>query len=226
MCRIECFEKEIPVSEYLEGYVAVEEFLEACKACPNYGLVWSCPPYDFDVTAYWNQFSVLKVFARKIYLDGISDEAEASALLTSVKDDMSRQLFALEKEVDGSVSLSAGCCSLCRGLEDTSQVDDAAISLGGSCCSRPCGKPCRHPEQLRYSIESLGGNVGLTCRKLMGIQLEWIEDGKVPSYFVLAAGLLQKTEAPAAGLRAGSQRVRHDRATNFHTSLYGVETAL
>ena len=192
MCRMEYFEKEIPVSEYLEGYVEVEEFLEACKACPNYGQVWSCPPYDFDVISYWNQFSVLKVFARKIYLNGISDEAEASALMTSVKDDMGRELYELEQEVPGSVSLSAGCCGLCRGLEEESSVDDLSISLGGSCCSRPTGEPCRHPEQLRYSIESIGGNVGLTCRKLMGIQLEWMEEGKLPSYFVLCAGLLMK----------------------------------
>ena len=34
--RIERFQKEIGVSDYLEGYVAVEEFLEYCKACPNY----------------------------------------------------------------------------------------------------------------------------------------------------------------------------------------------
>ena len=201
MCRMEYFEKEIPVSEYLEGYVEAEEFLEACKACPNYGRVWSCPPYDFDVIGYWNQFSALRVFARKIYLDGLSDQAEVSALLASVKDDMSRQLFDLEEAVPGSVSLSAGSCSLCRpeavpgeagAAADQSQEGDVNVSLGGSCCSRPSGQPCRHPEKLRYSIESLGGNVGLTCRKLMGVHLEWMEEGKLPSYFVLCAGLLIK----------------------------------
>ena len=46
--RIERFQKEMGVSDYLEGYVAIEEFLENCKACPNYGAIWSCPPFDFD----------------------------------------------------------------------------------------------------------------------------------------------------------------------------------
>ena len=23
-----------------------------CSACPNYGRIWSCPPFDFDVTTY------------------------------------------------------------------------------------------------------------------------------------------------------------------------------
>ena len=43
---------------------------------------------------------------------------------------------------------------------------------------------------MRYSIESLGGNVGLTIEKLMGIQLEWMEEGKLPHHFVLVCGLL------------------------------------
>ena len=45
---------------------------------------------------------------------------------------------------------------------------------------------------MRYSIEALGGNVGKTVHDLLGIELEWIEEGKVPSYFVLVGGLLEK----------------------------------
>lgn len=43
---------------------------------------------------------------------------------------------------------------------------------------------------MRYSIESLGGNVGLTIEKLMGIHLEWMEEGRLPHHFVLVSGLL------------------------------------
>ncbi len=195
MCRIERFEKEISVAEYLEGYVAVEEFLECCRACPNYEKVWSCPPYDFDVMEYWNRGTTLRVLARKIYLDGVSGQAEAAALLESVKEDMSRELYQLEEANPGSVSLSAGSCSLCReafgGMVDGAEEWGAPAESGqGRGCTRLSGQPCRYPEKMRYSIESLGGNVGLTCRKLMGIQLEWIEEGKLPSFFVLCAGLL------------------------------------
>lgn len=45
---------------------------------------------------------------------------------------------------------------------------------------------------MRYSIESIGGNVGLTVSKLMGIELEWVQEGKLPSYFVLVGGLSQE----------------------------------
>ena len=176
MWKYERFEKEIGMEEYLEGYVAVDEFLECCRACPNYGRIWTCPSYDFDVMEYWKQFSRLTVYARKIYFAPGTTQEESMCIMHEVKDDMSRELFELEEKIPGSVSLCAGSCTIC----------------GPDGCSRTEGLTCRHPEKMRYSLESLGANVGLTCRKLMGLQLEWIEEGKVPSYFVLAAGLLQK----------------------------------
>ena len=52
------------------------------------------------------------------------------------------------------------------------------------------GEPCLFPDKMRYSIESLGGNVGLTIEKLMGLHLEWMEEGHLPHHFVLVCGLL------------------------------------
>ena len=43
---------------------------------------------------------------------------------------------------------------------------------------------------MRYSIEALGGNVGLTVTRYLGQKLEWIEEGRLPRYFMLVAGLL------------------------------------
>ena len=119
---VEQYHASIPVSEYLDKYVDVETFLNACKACHNYGKVWSCPSYESH---------------------------------------------------PGSISLSAGSCHRCKNG-----------------CTRTQEKPCRFPEKMRYSIESLGGNVGLTIEKLMGIKLEWIEEGKLSHHFVLVCGLL------------------------------------
>ena len=48
MYTTEHFEKEVRIDEYLKNYVNVEEFIQYCRECPNYGNVWSCPPYDFD----------------------------------------------------------------------------------------------------------------------------------------------------------------------------------
>ena len=173
----------VSVDHYLEKYVDVETFLQACKACPNYEKIWSCPSYDFDVIDYWKKYSTLELIAIKI----IFDDAVAGKQLTKeeqeeitknsiweVKAQLAEELYEREKAVPGSISLSAGSCTLCKGS-----------------CTRLEGEPCRHPEKMRYSIESLGGNVGTTLSELMEIELEWIQEGRMPSYFVLVSGLLR-----------------------------------
>ena len=87
---------------------------------------------------------------------------------------LTEKLYARELQIDGSQSLSAGSCRIC----------------GYDNCARKNGEPCWFPDRLRYSIESLGGNVGLTCTKLLGLPLQWVEEGIVPDYFVLVGGLL------------------------------------
>lgn len=172
--KIETYEKEIKVADYIEGYVCVEEFLEMCKACENFERKWSCPSYDFDpVEDYWKKFETLKIVGKKMVFE--EDEKENwQTRVGEVQDDLTAELFAREQELPGSQSLSAGSCRIC-GLDN---------------CARKNGETCRFPDKLRYSIESLGGNVGLTCTKLLGVRLQWVEEGKVPDYFVLIGGLL------------------------------------
>ena len=179
----ERFEAIVSVDHYLEEYVDVETFLDACKACPNYGKIWSCPSYDFDVIEYWKQFKTLELVAIKIIFDEsiagkeISPEQQEEINKNSiweVKEQLATELFEKVKEIPGSVSLSAGSCTLCKDG-----------------CTRLKGEPCRYPEKMRYSIESLGGNVGLTTGRLMEIELEWMQEGRMPSYFVLVSGLLR-----------------------------------
>lgn len=172
----------ISVDEYLEQYVDVETFLDACKACSNYDKVWSCPSYDFNVIQYWKRFQTLHLTACKILfpeemLAKTYTKEETDRIIRQVvlpeKQRLTDMLMEEEKKYPGSVSLSAGTCQLCENG-----------------CAKPLGKPCRFPEKMRYSIEALGGNVGLTIEKLMGIRLEWMEEGKLPHHFVLVCGLL------------------------------------
>ena len=176
MYRLERFEERIPVKDYIKDYVNVDEFLECCKRCPNYDKVWSCPSYDFKSEDYWKEYESLYILGYKINFDGTVSQEESLKIMAEVKENMAGELFKMENQCPGSVSLSAGSCSLC----------------GKGNCTRPSGKPCRYPEKMRYSIDSLGGNVGKTVHDLLGIELEWIEEGKVPSYFVLVGGLLEK----------------------------------
>ena len=42
------------------------------------------------------------------------------------------------------------------------------------------GKPCRHPELVRPSLEACGFDIGKTTAELFGIDLKWGTDGKLP----------------------------------------------
>ena len=185
MYTIKNYYAELPVTEYLDKYVDIPTFLECCKSCPNYNKIWSCPSYDFDVLNYWNQYQNIALYGHQIIFDeedknkDFSNEelnAFIDAIVSREKQLLTEQLFLLEKEHIGSISLSAGSCQLC----------------GSNNCTKPKGLPCRHPDKLRYSIESLGGNVGKTISDCFHIQLEWVEEGKLPNHFVLVCALLKK----------------------------------
>ena len=92
-------------------------------------------------------------------------------ILMAEKSLLSDRLYIMEDE--NSLSLSAGCCTLCTG------------------CTRPSGKECRHADKMRYSLESLGANVGLTCSKLLGVTLEWVAENHLRHQICLISGLLK-----------------------------------
>lgn len=176
------FTASIPVEEYLEKYVDVPTFLECCKVCPNFNQKWSCPSYDFDVESYWRKYKTFDLTAIKIMFPGeMTEKSYTQEELDQIMDQslfleknrLSQELFEAEDNTPGSISLSAGSCGICK-----------------EGCTRAEGSPCRFPSKMRYSIESLGGNVGMTISKLMGLELEWIEEGRLPAHFILVCGLL------------------------------------
>lgn len=171
---LERFETETDIDSYIKGYVDIEHFLECCKECPNYGNRWACPPYDFDPMDIWTAYDRLLIAGYRLTFSEDRTEEEMTKALWEVKQKLSEELYAEEERFPGSRSLSAGTCQLCGK------------------CTRPEGKPCRYPDKMRYSIESIGGNVGKTISKLCGIEIEWIEEGKLPEHFVLVGGLLKK----------------------------------
>jgi len=168
------FEAETDVKTYVRDFVDVGGFLECCKACPNYNNVWSCPPYDFDPMDYWNSFERILVAGYRITFQGEHTQETMTETLWDVKQKLAEELYELEKEFPGSQSISAGTCQSSKS------------------CSKQEGAPCRFPDKMRYSIESIGGNVGKTISSLCGIEIEWIEDGKLPEHFVLVGGLLKR----------------------------------
>lgn len=170
---IEQMEKTIPVENILRDFVDIPYFLGLCKACPNYGNRWSCPPYATDSLCVWLGYDVLDMMIRVIRPDSDMTEEEALAMLEREKRRFSDELLAMEEEYPGARSLSAGPCMRC-----------------GEVCARQKRQICQMPRKVRFSIESLGGNVSALTEKYFGKSLLWLKDGVVPEYFVLAGGLL------------------------------------
>ena len=61
-------------------------------------------------------------------------------------------------------------------------------------CASDAEEPCRFPEKLRYSLESLGANVGALAADKLGAPLQWGTKDAPPEYFVLVGAVLTKGE--------------------------------
>ena len=175
---VEQIRAEISVCDYVKGYVDFEATQERCCHCSDYGKTWSCPPFDFDPVAFWKSFDVLQVYGYRLTYSGERTLKEMEAALWKEKERLDAELRALESRYPGSEALSLGSCRLCK------------------VCTRAEGGACRHPDLVRHSIESVGGNVGKTLKDLCGIEIEWAKDGDLPEHFVLVGGLLKKDSMP------------------------------
>ncbi len=180
--RAEPLENRISVEEYVRDFVDVPRFLACCRACPNYTVKWSCPPYDFEPLSLWRKYREFWIFGTKLVLgaesagsgwDVWNRDSGVHTALAAEKEKLLGRALSLEKQYDGSLGLSAGSCDIC-----------------GRDCTKKFGTPCRHPERMRYSIEALGGNVGETAARLLGTPIKWAEGGKLPDYLTLVCGLL------------------------------------
>ena len=174
----------LPAADYLRDYVDVPKFLECCRACPNYGKRWSCPPFDFDVETRWRRYRSLEVMGVKVFpADGEGRRLagkDPAAFLAPLKARLGGELAAREAATPGSLWLAAGSCRLCE------------------VCAEESGKPCRFPDKMRPSLEALGGDVVRTARDLLGIELLWGQNGQAPEYFTLVCGFLTGGTRPGA----------------------------
>ena len=178
--RVENLTGALPMSEMLEKYVDVGKFLGYCAACPRCGQTWSCPPYDFDPAAVWPQYAAVTLYAVQVFPK--SEEAKAAAFadpemfLRPYRRAFDALLEERERETCGSLRLDAGRCLVCER------------------CARRDEEPCRFPEKLRYSLESLGANVGALAADKLGAPLQWGTKDAPPDYFVLVGAVLTKGE--------------------------------
>ncbi len=168
----------------LNAFYSENKPYEMCKGCPRFGCVWSCPPYNFDVKLITSLYETANLLVLKV--NPISDEDRVNALsaekinhtLKGFRTLLDPILISIEKRIPDSRVLFAGSCFLC----------------GENPCTRLKGMPCKNPQTMRYSLESLGLNVKLITEVLFNIKLDWATPDAPCRYLCLVYALLSKDE--------------------------------
>ena len=173
-------EVTVPADEFIRDYRDVERIRQYCLQCPGYGKAWNCPPFDFDPRTVSDGFKTVKLMATVIEFDEMTraacKTAEQSAemgreAMQEVWKTLLPRLYEMERQSPGSRCFTFRCVLCPEG------------------CTRPEGKPCRHPELMRHSLESVGFDIVAMMRDLLGINLEWSTDGSLPKHITLVTAL-------------------------------------
>ena len=155
----------LPVEEYIRRYRDAERFADLCRRCGRYGRCWACPPL---IAARIEPGKRL----RTLCADAGQSEKQGRALLNEARCELDARLLALEEAWPDSRAFFAGTCFDCP--EGT--------------CTRPSDLPCVRHGKIRPSLEALGFDLGRTASELLGIELRWSVDGRLPEYFTLISG--------------------------------------
>lgn len=185
MYHTEIYIKPSTIEELKNNFWNIEKFEGFCKQCRNYGKLWSCPPYDFSIEEYVDRYKYIYIVGVKIVFDedtlsSINTKEKISNYTTEtlhfMKNKIMNEMLKLEKLYPNSTSLSAGGCNLCEN------------------CSKLKNVQCIHPDLMRYSLESLGFDVGGVSSKLLNFELKWATETRLPDYFSLIAGIMKNEE--------------------------------
>jgi len=159
---------------YIKGFRDTETFEEYCRQCPNYGNRWGCPPFDHDTLQDLLPYSkvmivgvVLTPHDTKLPMSQVYD------LMLPELERLNKHLLELEKKSGGKAFGFVGKCQYC----------------GDASCARIQGHPCRHPDLVRPSLEAYGFNMIKTASELLGIDMLWSNDDRIPKYLTLVCGL-------------------------------------
>ncbi len=173
---------KISANDYIRDYRDSERFIKYCRQCSRYGKTYSCPPFDFDTDEYISGYRDVYIIGTKVVFDEATRQASTTIELRDAisHNAMYMSLDSLEEshnrllaKFPDTISFLVGKCRVCDSVP----------------CARPQGLPCRHPDRVRHSIESVGFDVGKTTSQLLGIELKWSSDHQLPEYITLVTAL-------------------------------------
>lgn len=175
----EDFTAELPVADYIARYRDAERFIGYCRECPNFGHSWGCPPFEYDVEQLLSRYRTALLVATKITpAESGRPLSDAAGLIRPERMRLERRLLDMEERFGGRAFAYVGSCLYCP--EES--------------CTRPDGKPCRHPELVRPSLEAYGFDIGRTAAELFGIELKWGAEDCLPEYLTLVCGFFHNAE--------------------------------
>lgn len=173
---------EMPMAEYIAGYRDFGRVRGYCSECSRYGNCWACPPYDFDETVLLKGYTDISLLATKIVpTEGMVLTPEtADKIIHRERERLDRMLLKMEREAavpaHTARAFFAGTCLLCPPEH----------------CTRREGRPCRHPESIRPSLEALGFDIARTAADIFHTPLQWGRNGQPPEYITLISGFARK----------------------------------
>lgn len=170
-----------------------------CSECTKHNKVWSCPPLPFKDIDYISKYKYCYIIHSKVYIKAIPSnilsEMVSHALkkytdISNGKDDFTdifnglyysfrefndSKILQLEESFTNSIALVSGRCLIC------------------SICTRETNTPCRCPEKLRYSLESLGFDVAGIVENIVGEKIQWSSSIR-PEYVTCVSALLSSDD--------------------------------
>lgn len=166
----ETYTAEIEAAPYIAGFHDGQRFIKLCRQCSNYGKRHGCPPFEFNPLDILKKYRNVKITGIKITPDNNDIPIErANELMQPAIGKLNEDLLAEEKALSGLSLGFVGACPYC----------------GGQPCARTQGKPCRHPQKVRPSLEAFGFDVAKTAKELLGLEIKWGKNGKMPEYLTL-----------------------------------------
>lgn len=170
----ESFSAEMDAATYITDLRRVDYFMQFCRECGNYGRRYGCPPFDYDPLSVIAPYQKVRIIGVKIVPnDGNLPLSVANTLMLPVIRELNEELLALEKSLGGMAFGFAGSCPYCGEIP----------------CARIDGEPCRHPDKVRPSLEAFGFDMSKTASDLIGVEIKWSHDGRIPEYLTLVCGV-------------------------------------
>ncbi len=158
----------LKLSDYIREFHDLDKYLGFCKVCKNYGKVWTCPNYDFEVSELLSHYEYIHFVGSKV----VSDISDVYELIPLVRKYLDAELLEIESKAEDSRALFAGSCIVCET------------------CARISNQPCRSPHLARYSLESIGFDVVGTASKILNTDIIWEKDGITPPYRFMVSAVL------------------------------------